>query len=48
MPDWDYVKDYPIWMKRDRGIKQENPLRINYLKAKGRLKELLSKTLAKS
>jgi hypothetical protein len=42
-PDWEYVKDYPIWMKRDRGIKGENPMFIKFLKAKGRLKTMLAK-----
>jgi hypothetical protein len=42
-PDWDYVKDYPIWMKRDREMKPENRLRIHYLKTKGKIKTYLTK-----
>jgi len=41
-PDWSYVEDYPILMKRDRQIPPQNPLYLSYLMAKGRLKRMLS------
>jgi hypothetical protein len=41
-PDWEYVRDYPILMKRDRQIPPPNPLYLYYLKIKGKLKGLIS------
>ncbi|MFM7236220.1 MAG: hypothetical protein ACKOYK_05530 [Cyanobium sp.] len=41
VPDWDYLKDYPIWMKRDRGIKYTNSLYIKFLQKKGEIKKWL-------
>ncbi len=41
MPDWDMVRDSPIQIRRDRGLKGENRLKIASLKAKGKLKRLL-------
>jgi hypothetical protein len=47
-PDWDYVKDYPIWMMRDRGIKPKKQWDLYYLKAKGRIKSIVSKSIEKT
>jgi hypothetical protein len=44
-PDFEYIRDYPIWMKRDRQFKGANPLYISYLKSKGIAKNILSKLL---
>jgi hypothetical protein len=46
-PDFDYIRDYPIWMKRDRQIKGPNPLYISYLKSKGMARNALSRLLSK-
>jgi hypothetical protein len=42
-PDWDYIKEYPILMKRDRQIPGPNPLYLFYLRSKGRVKQLLKR-----
>ncbi|KEF42989.1 MAG: hypothetical protein ER33_03735 [Cyanobium sp. CACIAM 14] len=42
MPDWEMVKDSPIQIRRDRGLKGESRLKIASLKARGRVKRLLS------
>jgi hypothetical protein len=42
-PDFDYIRNYPIWMKRDRQLKGANPLYLTYLKSKGMAKDMLSK-----
>ena len=44
-PDWEYVKEYPIWMKRDRAMKGDNQIYIKFLKGKGRVKSILSRVL---
>jgi hypothetical protein len=41
MPDWEMVRDSPIHIRRDRGLKGESRFRIASLRAKGRLKRLL-------
>jgi hypothetical protein len=41
-PDWNYVRDYPILMKRDRQIPPPNPLYLRYLKTKGMIRDLLA------
>ena len=41
-PDWNYVRDYPILMKRDRQIPPPNPLYLRYLKTKGLIRDLIS------
>ncbi|WP_216901300.1 hypothetical protein [Synechococcus sp. CCY 9618] len=41
MPDWEMVRDSPIQIRRDRGLKGESRLKIATLKAKGRIKRLL-------
>ena len=46
-PDWSYVKNFPILMKRDRGIQQENRLYLSYLKAKGAAKSMLHNVLTR-
>jgi hypothetical protein len=40
-PDWDYIDNYPILMKRDRQMSRPNNFYIRYLKAKGKLKTVL-------
>jgi hypothetical protein len=40
-PDWTYIDNYPILMKRDRQISQSNRFYVGYLKAKGKLKQVL-------
>jgi hypothetical protein len=46
-PDWDYIRDYPIWMKRDRQIKNPNPVYISYLKARGKTKDAIGSLINK-
>lgn len=41
-PDWDYIRDYPILMKRDRQIANPHPIYLGWLRAKGRAKRLVS------
>jgi hypothetical protein len=43
IPDWDMVRDSPIQIRRDRGLKGQNDLRITALKAKGKIKRLLNR-----
>jgi hypothetical protein len=42
-PDWEMVSEFPIHMKRDRGIKRESEFKIKALKAKGKIKRVLEK-----
>jgi hypothetical protein len=42
-PDWERVKDYPIQIRRDRGVKPQSSLQLAILKAKGKLKRVLTK-----
>jgi hypothetical protein len=41
LPDWDMVRDSPIHIRRDRGIKAKSSFKNASLKAKGGLKRLL-------
>lgn len=41
LPDWDCIDNYPILMKRDRGMSRPNNIYISFLKAKGKLKTVL-------
>jgi hypothetical protein len=41
-PDWETLKDYPIQIRRDRGIKSQSQLQLAVLKAKGRVKRMIT------
>jgi hypothetical protein len=42
-PDWEKVKDSPIQIRRDRGVKPQSSMLLAFLRAKGRLKDVMAR-----
>lgn len=40
-PDWEKVKDFPIQIRRDREVKTQSSMHLDYFRAKGKLKDII-------